>query len=230
MKNRAAIFTLSVGAGDAGSITVNSSGNIVLNNLSSINTSAPNSSGGNINVSAGSKLLLSNSEINAQAGLNGGEITISAPDLIYLQDDSTLTAQADTTKSGGGNGGNLTISDSAFLIISGGSLISKSSLGNGGNISILANNFFKQGSLIDASAPFGLPGTVKVTAPDVDLSGVLIGLSDNFFDAETQLRPDCAVRTSDDISSFTVLGRGGLPIQPGGFLPSGMVLNGNEAK
>jgi len=160
-----------------------------------------------------------NSQITAEAGLEGGNISLAAPELTYLL-NSTLTAQADTTDSGFGNGGNLTI-DPSFLILNNGTLISKSSFGNGGNINIRSDFFFKSASTIDASAPFGLPGTVSVSAPSVDLSGSLIGLPSNLLDAETQLRPDCGVRLMGNISSFIVLGRGGLPIEPGGFVPSG---------
>jgi large exoprotein involved in heme utilization and adhesion len=101
-------------------------------------------------------------------------------------------------------------------------LISKSSSANGGNITILSDYFFQSASLIDASAPFGLPGTVSVSAPEVNLSGSLIGLPSNLLGAETQLRPDCGVRLTDNFSSFIVVGRGGLPIEPGGFIPSGV--------
>ena len=99
-----------------------------------------------------------------------------------------------------------------------------------GNISILTDYFFESASTIDASAPFGLPGTVRVTAPEVDLSGSLIALPENLLSAETQLRPDCGVRLAGNVSSFIVLGRGGLPLQPGGFVPSGAVPPLDEAK
>jgi filamentous hemagglutinin family protein len=229
MRNSASVFTLSTGPGAAGAITVQSAQSIVLTDLSSFNTSAPASSGGDITVRAGSELRLVRSEINAKAGLNGGNIVVGAPALVYLL-DGTLTAAADTTGSGSGNGGNLTIDPSSFLIMNKGSLISKSSFRNGGNIIIHADNFLRSASLIDASAPFGLAGTVSVTAPEIDLSGFLIGLPGNLLDAESLLRPDCAVRLADDLSSFVVLGRGGLPIQPGGFLPSGMTLERDEKK
>jgi large exoprotein involved in heme utilization and adhesion len=142
--------------------------------------------------------------------------------LIYLL-NSTFTAQAI------GDGGNLTI-DPVFFILNHGSLISKSSSANGGNITILSDYFFRSDSLIDASAPFGLPGTVQVSAPDADLSGSLIGLPGNLLDVESQLRPDCAVRSTEGISSFVVLGRGGLPLQPGGFVPSGIAPTPDETE
>lgn len=214
--------------GAAGTVSVNSANNILLTGNSAISTSAPGSSGGDINVTAGSNIQLVNSQIAANAGLNGGNITVSAPKLVYLL-NSSFNAQADSTGTGFGNGGNLRI-DPSFLILDGGSLISKSSFGNGGNISILSDFFFKSSSLIDASAPFGLPGTVVVTAPKVDLSGSLTLLPENLLDAEAQLRPDCGVRQVGDVSTFVVLGRGGLPMIPGGFVPSSVVSPHAEAK
>jgi len=206
--------------GRAGNISLHAGTDVVLTDQSAVSTSAPGSSGGDIFIQAGSEIRLADSEITAQAGLDGGSITLAAPELVYLL-HSTLSGEADTTGSGFGNGGNLTIDPSSFLILNDGALISKSSFGNGGNITIQSDYFFQSASLIDASAPFGLPGTVSVSAPEVDLSGSLIGLPSNLLGAETQLRPDCGVRLTADLSSFIVLGRGGLPLDPGGFVPSG---------
>jgi filamentous hemagglutinin family protein len=213
--------------GRAGEIVVQADNSILLNHNSSINTSAPNSSGGDITVDSGSTIRILHSQLTAGAGLDGGNISLSAPQLTYLL-HSTITAQADTTGSGFGNGGNLTV-DPSFLVINNSGLISKSSFGNGGNINILTDYFFQSASTIDASAPFGLPGTVRVTAPEVDLSGSLIALPENLLSAETQLRPDCGVRLGGNISSFIVLGRGGLPIEPGGFVPSSPVRGNDDA-
>lgn len=216
-----------VDVGRAGEILLQADHSILLARNSSITTSAPNSSGGNITMESGANLRILNSQITAGAGLDGGNISLSAPQLTYLR-NGTITAQADTTGSGFGNGGNLTI-DPSFLILNGGALISKSSFGNGGNISILSDYFFQSASTIDASAPFGLPGTVRVSAPEVDLSGVLVGLPENLLSAETQLRPDCGVRLGGNISSFIVLGHGGLPIEPGGFMPSSPIRGDDDA-
>jgi len=214
--------------GRAGEIFLRADRSVQLNGNSFISTSAPGSSGGNITVESGSKIRIVDSQITSEAGLDGGNISLTAPELTYLL-NSTITAQADTTGSGFGNGGNLTI-DPSFLILNNSSLISKSSFGNGGNISILTDYFFQSTSTIDASAPFGLPGTVSVSAPQVDLSGSLVALPENLLSAEAQLRPDCGVRLSGNISSFIVLGRGGLPIEPGGFVPSSSVRGDDDAK
>jgi filamentous hemagglutinin family protein len=209
-----ASLSLEPGAGVAGDVTVEASGSVVLRNRGLITTAAPNSAGGNISVTAGTEIRLKNSDITAQAGPGGGgNITLNAPDLVYLL-NSTVSAEAV------GDGGNVTI-DPVFFVLNDSSLISRSSSANGGNIRIFADYFFQSSSLIDASAPFGLPGTVSVTAPDLDLSGSLIGLPSNLLDVENQLRPDCRVRLAEKMSSFIMLGRGGLPIEPGGFIPSG---------
>jgi filamentous hemagglutinin family protein len=202
-------------AGPAGTISLEAQRNVLLKAGSAISTTALGSSGGDINVRAGSEIILKNSRITAQAGPGGGgNITLMAPDLIYLL-NSTVSAEAV------GDGGNLTI-DPVFFVLNNSSLISRSSSANGGNISIFSDYFFQSSSIIDASAPFGLPGTVSVTAPDLDLSGSLIGLPGNLLDVDNQLRPDCRVRLAEKMSSFIMLGRGGLPIEPGGFVPSGL--------
>ncbi len=210
-----ASLSLEPDAGVAGNVIVNARDSVVLSDRGLITTAAPNSEGGNITVTAGSEIRLESGKITAQAGPGGGgNITLEAPDLIYLL-NSTLSAEAV------GDGGNLTI-DPEFFVLDKSSLISRSSSANGGNISIFADYFFQSDSVIDASAPFGLPGTVSVTAPDLDLSGSLIGLPSTVLDVENQLRLDCRVRLAEKMSSFIMLGRGGLPIEPGGFVPSGL--------
>lgn len=213
--NGATVRAASESDGAAGQIALTATKDVELSGNSAVSTSALGSSGGNIGITAGENIRIVDSQVTAQAGPGGGgNITLQAPLKIY-QRNSTVTAQAI------GDGGNLNI-DPIFFVLDNSSLISRSSSANGGNISILSDFFFQSGSSIDASAPFGLPGTVSVSAPEVDLSGILIGLSGELMDAANQLRPDCGVRLMGNVSSFIVLGRGGLPIAPGGFVPSGI--------
>lgn len=162
--------------------------------------------------------------MTSQAGPGGGgNVTISAPSMVYLL-DGTLTAQAV------GDGGNLTLREPQFVVLNRSALISKSTSANGGNITLLSDYFLTSASVIDASAPFGLPGTVSVSAPDVDLSASLVPLPASLLDVSTLLQPDCGVRLDGGISSFVVGGRGGSPIQPGGFLPSGTLQSSDEKR
>lgn len=216
LANRGSIQAASEGIGLAGNIRLQASGSVELAADSSVSTSAPLSSGGNIEVRAGKEVRLANSQFSARAGPGGGgNIDVSSPHVVYLL-DSAFDAQAV------GDGGNLTISQPVFFLINDSGLISKSATQNGGNITILSDYFFASESTIDASAPFGLPGTVTVSAPNVDLSGSLIGLPGGLLDAEALLRPDCAVRFAGSHSSFLVLGRGGVPWEPGGLAPTAM--------
>ncbi len=217
------ILAEGLAAGPAGNISLRAEKNVVLTDASAVSTSALDSSGGNIRIRAGSEIQVADSGVTAQAGPGGGgNITLLAPSLIYLL-NSTVNAEAK------GDGGNVTI-DPVFFVMNHSALISRSSSANGGNITILSDYFFQSDSLIDSSAPFGLPGTVSVSAPDLDLSGSLVGLPSNLLDIEAQLRPDCRVRLAANLSSFIVLGRGGLPIAPGGFVPSGTIPPLDEAK
>ena len=219
----AAIQSSSEGSGQAGTITLQSLGNITLRNGASISTSAPQSGAGQIEVNSAAQVLVSDSAITARAGPGGGgNITIRAPNLVYL-----LRGAFDTQAEG--DGGNLTVQTESF-VVNHGNLISRSSSANGGNISILSAYFLKSGTVIDASAPFGLAGTVKVTAPDLDLSASLIALPGSMLDAESQMRPDCAVRTTEGVSSLVILGRGGLSLEPGGFIPAGAADSRDERK
>jgi hypothetical protein len=63
-------------------------------------------------------------------------------------------------------------------------------------------------NVIQAASQFGLSGNVKVTSPQLNLSGVLIGLNTVFFGRELLSQDYCNVGTG---SSLTVLGHGVLP-------------------
>jgi len=219
----AVIQSSSEASGRAGTIALRASGEITLASGSGVTTSAPQSGAGQILITSGSQVSVTDSSITARAGPEGGgDIVIAAPKLVYLLEGAFDTQAV-------GDGGNLSIQTGSF-VVNHGRLISKSTSANGGNISILSDYFLKSDTLIDASAPFGLPGTVKVTAPEIDLSGSLIALNGNFLDAASQMRPDCSVRTTEGVSSFVILGRGGLPLEPGGFVPSGVTSSRDERK
>jgi filamentous hemagglutinin family protein len=210
--------------GLAGGVTLNVQDSLSLSGQSSISVSSIENDAGDASVTAGADINLTDSTISAQAGLNGGNILLKAVSMIYLL-NSSLTASAQN-----GNGGVITL-DPSFVILNQSPLTANVSVqGNGGTVSINSDYFFASQSPFDVSTPSGIPGTVVVTAPNVDLSGVLVALGGDFLDAESRLRPDCAVRLADDVSTFLLLGRGGVPLEPGGFLPSGMVSPVNEQK
>ena len=210
--------------GPAGGVSVQVDGSLTMTDHSALQVSAVNNDGGDISVIAGKDIQLKHSQITAEAAQNGGNIDLTAGRRIYLF-DSPLSANAHQ-----GNGGNITF-DPTFVLLNESPITAKVDVqGNGGVVTINSGYFFASESPFDVSTPSGIPGSVIVTAPNVDLSGSLVALPADLLDAESLLRPDCGVRLAGNISSFIVLGRGGLPIEPDGFVPSSMPMGTDDGK
>jgi large exoprotein involved in heme utilization and adhesion len=207
---------------NAGNINISASADIQIANKSTVTVQA-GLDGGDITVTAGADIRLNGSTITAKAGRNGGNISLSSPSLIYLV-HSPLTANATH-----GNGGNI-VFDPSFVILDESPITAKVSVqGNGGTVTINSDFFFAFNSPFDVTTPSGIPGTVTVTAPNVDLSGSLVVLPSSLLDAQAQLQEQCARRFSGGISSFIGVGRGGMLVEQGGLLPS-FELKGTGAK
>ena len=224
LDKQSVIQVVSTGSGPPGTITLTVSGSLELTDHSSLQVSADQVSGGNISVTAGDDIRLIHSTITASATQNGGNISLSASSLIYLL-HSPLTANA-----GQGNGGNITF-DPTFVVLNKSPVTAQVDVqGNGGMVTVNSDFFFTSDSPFNVSTPSGIPGTVVVTAPRIDLSASLVPLPADLIDAESLLRPDCGVRLAGNVSSFIVLGRGGLPLDPGGFVPSSEPTGADEGK
>jgi hypothetical protein len=200
-------------AGKGGSVILTVDGTLLVRDNGNLGVLASQGDAGDISVTAGSAIRVLDGQITAQAVGDGGNITLSSPSVVYLL-DSKINAEADH-----GHGGNITI-DPQFVILNGSQISANAQIGNGGNITIVSKFFLQSASSVTATAPFGVPGTVSITAPDVNLSGSLAPLNAELLDAESQLRPQCAVRLPLGLSSFVVAGRGGVPVEPDGLLPA----------
>jgi large exoprotein involved in heme utilization and adhesion len=69
-------------------------------------------------------------------------------------------------------------------------------------------------SLIDASSGLGVDGAVEIEAPDTDISAGMVALPTAFLDVASLLSERCSVRQAEDVSSFVVIGRDGIPLSP----------------
>jgi filamentous hemagglutinin family protein len=183
---------------------------------------------GNINIMASDSLVMQNNSAITTATIqsDGGDITIQAGRLVQLN-DSTITT---SVQGGLGNGGNIMI-DPTFVILQNGQIIANAFGGNGGNITIVAGFFFADPfSVVSASSARGVSGTVNIQAPITNLSGTLAPLSEEFLQAAGLLRASCAARfQGGNISSFVVAGRDGMPLEPGGFLPSPLFIENSRS-
>lgn len=176
---------------------------------------------GNIEIAAAQSFISTDSKvITASDNADGGNITITAPYMVHLK-GSEITASV-----GGGAstvGGNISI-DPQFVILDHSRIIANAYEGQGGNIQIVANVFLADPySLVDASSALGIDGIVDIRAPITEISGTLVPLGEDFISAFGLLREPCMARIrGGKYSSFIVSGRDGLPMEPGGLLPSPM--------
>ena len=168
---------------------------------------------GNVDLNISQQLLLDDAEISTEALLaGGGRIDVLVDDLIDLRESritSAVFGGADTTA------GNLSI-DPRFIVLDGSRIVAEAIEGRGGSIDIEVDNLIQSpDSVISASAgPAGIDGTVVISSPEVDLTGGLVVLDPALLDAASQLHERCAARRDVGASSFTGVGRGGLPPGP----------------
>jgi large exoprotein involved in heme utilization and adhesion len=172
---------------------------------------------GNITITSGNEIYLNNGSITTQAlTADGGNITLMAPNMVQLQDSVISTSVA----GGLGQGGNILI-DPQFVIVNNSSIIANAFGGPGGNITIVANNFLQSTtSVIEASSALSTPGTISIQSPENNVESSIAQLPAAFLDAASLLRGLCTARRTGARSSFAVAGRGGVPVDADGYLPS----------
>ncbi len=208
---------------------------LTLNSNSYINAqSTQNADASNINLHISNALEMHLSSISTRANSgNGGEIRIDDGNIMDLK-QSSVTTSVDTAL---GNGGNITVSSPA-LVLDNGMIQANAYSGRGGDVFIQVDSLIgSQGKLyqglaepitwkdnvpnvpgfnvIQAASKFGLSGTVNVTSPQINLSGVLAGLSTSAFGRDLLSQDYCAIGVG---SSLTVRGYGALPAKASDLL------------
>jgi filamentous hemagglutinin family protein len=151
----------------------------------------------------------------------GGAIVLTAGRRVLLHDSELATS----VQGGGSDAGNVTL-DAPVVVAEGSQMVANAFAGRGGNIGIRAEVLLADpASLVSASSALGISGTVDIQAPVTSLSGTLAPLPQTFVSVTTLLPARCAVRYRGGTVSSIVLGRrDGLPLEPGGVLPSPLAL------
>ncbi|PSB25001.1 beta strand repeat-containing protein [Stenomitos frigidus] len=192
------IFVRSQGTGGAGNITVTAPQLQLNQGIISAESAAVD--GGNINLNVRDLLILRNGSVisatagTAEAGGNGGNITIKIPEGFII----------------GVQGENSDITANAFT-------------GSGGRVNITAQGIYglqfrpqlTSFSDITASSTFGISGIVTLDTLDIDPSRGLQDLPTDLVDPSQQIVQTCPRGVgSRELGTFVVTGRGGLPQNP----------------
>jgi filamentous hemagglutinin family protein len=193
VQNSAQVNVNSQGTGIAGDLEVTAQ-TIQLLNDGFLTAETASTTGGNIKLNVGELLLLRNGSListtagTAQAGGDGGNITIDSPFIVsVLTEDSDIRANAFT-----GRGGNVSISAQGLFGIE------------------FATQPTPQ-SDITASSEFGQSGAVTIDTPDTDLTRGTLELPTDLTDPSSLVVQGCP---ADRGNTFVVTGRGGLPPTP----------------
>jgi filamentous hemagglutinin family protein len=200
------------GSGNGGNINVSAGQSVSLTNGSSISSSSTGpGNAGNILVNAGQQLDMRDSSIKTEATqAGGGNIGITAHQQIRL-------VNAQISASAFGDGGNITI-DPLIMAMQNSQIIAQAVQGVGGNITIFTPLFLAdQTSLVSASSQFGLNGTVTIQSPTSNLSGSVGSLPSSISQQQALQAQRCAL-SGGASSSFVIAGRDTIPTEPGSWL------------
>lgn len=188
------LFSRSFGVGQAGSLSVDVTNTLFMNN-GDISSLSLQSSGGAISVIARKIRLENNSNIFALvlSGIGGGgDITLTADSILALSDSNLLSFAQD------GRGGNITLNTRAFL---------------GQNYRPLQPGSDPVGNnQVDINASGAVSGVISL--PDTTfIQNSLNPLPQSAIDTNTLLANSCIVRNQQN-GSFYITGRSGLPTNP----------------
>ncbi len=203
------------GAGEAGNLTINT-GQLTVHNGAQL--TARNDGTGNagfLQINANSINLNNQGSITASTAFGeGGNIILNARDL-RLRHNSPISA----TAGGNGNGGNIKLNTDTLVALENSNITANAVKGQGGNIQITAQGIFRSSdSAITASSQLGIDGTVRINTLDTNPGNTLTILPTAPVDVTRQIAQGCAGSGSNvgkGVSEFYIMGRGGLPPQPG---------------
>lgn len=213
-------------AGSGGNISLTAGQSVTISDGAAVTASSTGpGNAGNIAINAGQVFDMRNSSVKTEAAqASGGNIDIQAIDRVRLVNSSISTS----VLGGSGSGGNITI-DPNVVILQNSQIIAQAVQGAGGNISIVTPLFLADASsLVDASSQFGLSGTVNIQSPTSNLAGTVSSLPSSLRQVQSLQTGRCAALADSRSSSLIVAGRDNLPAEPGGWSPSPFTLMGEE--
>jgi filamentous hemagglutinin family protein len=229
------LFSTASGTEAGGNVSVAATNLSILNGgaISANSTGTATATAGNIDIVIGDTLRMENSSITTEALVaDGGNISITSTGSLLHMTNSQI---ATSVQSGSGGGGNITIGSVLhpfdFLVLNNSGIHADAFGGPGGNINIFTDLLLSSvpiATAITASSALNTPGTIDIEATVTQFTSDVSQLPEAPLQATELLRATCTARVAAGRSSSLVLGgRGGLPLEPGGLLPSPLALGGS---
>jgi large exoprotein involved in heme utilization and adhesion len=232
---RTGLFSTASGSGAGGNIRIQAGQLVQLSNegtVSAQSTGTATATAGNININTPTFQSQNASVITGATLADGGNISIATTGSIVQLTDSQITT---SVLGGVGDGGNIAI-DSQLIVLDNSQILARAVQGHGGNINITGDVFLVNSGgrapvslagIVDASSELSTPGTINIEATFTNVTGSVTLLPSTPLEATELLRASCAARFAGGKASSLVLGgRDGLPLQPGGLLPSPLYVAG----
>ena len=207
-------------SGKGGTIDLTAGNSFFLKDDATVSASSEGpGNAGDIDVTAANTILLDGASITTEAAqASGGNIKLTAQDLIQLNDSAiSSSVQGNVTTAGGDI--NL---DPDFIILQNGQILAKAVQGQGGNITLIANKavLVDSFSTLDASSALGVSGSVTIQAPTKFLSGAILPLEQKPVNVAALYGARCAAGAGGHFSTFVDSQADSLSPTPGAFLAS----------
>jgi filamentous hemagglutinin family protein len=207
--------------GNGGDIAIQAANRVTLDHSSVTASSDAQGLAGNITIEGGGVVEIIGGSVTTEAvEADGGNIKIAAEGTVYLLGGNITTS----VLGAGGTGGNIDI-DPQFVILQGGSNVLANAKNpaatQAGNIYITGDYILiSPDSLVEATGPTNdTNGEIIIRGPDGELSRSLAQLPESYLDATGFRKGGCGAAQTG-LSSLVLAGRGGIPAQPTGYVPS----------
>jgi len=217
---KSSISTATSGNGSGGGIDIEA-GDIRIGSDSSVTTDSDSTDfggpAGRIRLVAGDTVeLTGGAALRAEArSAGGGQIFADAGNRIYMLNAATTS----NVSQGGSNGGDVSLSAESVVLNHAG-VSANADEGDGGAIFITAENFVRSSdSGVTATSKRGNEGTVRIEAPDADISGSLTVLPGTYLNAAKWAKTPCEQRAGKR-SRFVIKGRDAVPTPLDDLRPS----------
>ncbi|MEO5331514.1 MAG: filamentous hemagglutinin N-terminal domain-containing protein [Magnetococcus sp. YQC-5] len=172
------------------------SGSKIASNSNSVEVNAGQA--GSITLKSTDQLMMNGGSITSSAKKGGGgDITVQVKDRIHLQAKSEIST---SVEGGDGNGGNIFIDPINLILKDSKVMAKAVGGDGGKMKIVADSMIKDKSSILDASSTFGVQGSVEVDTPNVNPVDSLSALPVTFFDASSLMSERCSARRGNSSS------------------------------